>query len=406
MKIAYYIHHTAITAGGIFTYSIGILKQLINSPEIEKLIIITSKEVSERLNDFRKNDKVEIKIVDRNKFLINLMLKIWYAFYTTTLLIQSIIPIERFITALKKLITKINPYKKIIESSEVDVFHVPVQHSLIYKTKTPVIITMHDIQEYHFPEFFSLIERLHRAIKNKMAIWDSDHIIVSFNHIKNDIVKHFNIKEEKVSVCPPPFAEDWFVEKNESDWNEIRNKYGLERKFILYPAATWIHKNHTKLLEATKIIIDEGLDFDLVCTGNKTTYYIKILKSIEELELTDYAHFLGIVPEQDLISLYKNSSLVVIPTLYEAGSAPLYEAMRYQVPVICSNVTSLPYTIESAEFLFDPTDVDTLVEKIKNGLEDEQFRKRNVENSKLRMQYFKEIDYAKYFINAFKEILT
>jgi len=204
MKIAYYIHHTTIAAGGVFTYSIAILKQLIKSPEIEKIIIITSKEVSETLNEFRNKDKLEIKVVDRNKFLVNLMLKIWYALYTAILKIQSFIPAKKFSTRLKQSIAKINPYQKIIESSEIDIFHVPVQHSPLYKTKTPVIITMHDIQEYHFPEYFSLIERLRRVIKNNMAILDSNHIIVSFNHIKNDIINHFNIEEEKVSICPPP----------------------------------------------------------------------------------------------------------------------------------------------------------------------------------------------------------
>ena len=43
---------------------------------------------------------------------------------------------------------------------------------------------MHDLQEFHFPEYFSSQERLHRAINNKKAIEESTHIIVSFNHIK------------------------------------------------------------------------------------------------------------------------------------------------------------------------------------------------------------------------------
>ena len=271
-------------------------------------------------------------------------------------------------------------------------------------SKAPLIITMHDIQEYHFPEYFSLIERLRRVIKNKMAIYDSNHIIVSFNHVKNDIINHFNIKEEKVSICPVPFAEDWFLNKYESDWNEIQNKYDLKRKYILYPAATWAHKNHIKLLEAAKKIKDEGLEFDLVCTGNKMAHYKTIFKKIEELKLAEVTHFLGIVPEEDLISLYKNSSLVVIPTLYEAGSAPLYEAMRYQVPVICSNVTSLPDAIDNDEFLFDPTDTDAIAEKIKEGLEDADFRRRNIENSKLRMEYFKKIDYSINFTEVYQKI--
>lgn len=405
MKIAYYIHHTTIAAGGVFTYSIAILNQLIKSHEIEKIIIITSNEVSETLNGYRKNDKIEIKVVDRNKLLVNLMLRIWFALYTSILIIQSLIPAKNFSARLKHLIAKINPYHKIVESSEIDIFHVPIQHSPIHMIKTPVIITMHDIQEYHFPEYFSLIERLRRVIKNNMAIYDSNHIVVSFKHVKNDIIKHFKNQEEKVSVCPPPFAEDWFLKQNESDWNVVQNKYNLKRKYILYPAATWAHKNHSKLLEAVKKIRDEDLEFDLICTGHKTAHYKILVKKLEELMLTEVAHFLGIVPEEDLISLYKNSSLVVIPTLYEAGSAPLYEAMRYSVPVICSNVTSLPDTMGNDEFLFNPQQVADISLLIKKMLTDDNLRQKNLSNSIDRMNYFRSQNYDYKLLKVYQTLI-
>jgi len=405
MKIAYYIHHTTIAAGGVFTYSIAILKQLIKSPEIEKIIIITSQNVSEKLNEFRSYDRIEIKVVDRNKFIINLMLKIWFALYTVILIIQNLVPTKTISTKLKHSIAKTNPYNKIIESSKIDILHVPIQHSPILMIKTPIIITMHDIQEYHFPQYFSLIERLGRIIKNNMAIYDSNHIVVSFNHVKNDIIKNFNIQEEKVSICPPPFAEDWFLKKYESNWNEVQNKYDIKRKYILYPAATWEHKNHLKLIEALKKINDDGLEFDLICTGNKTAHYKIIFKKIEELNLTEMVRFLGIIPEEDLISLYNNSSLVVIPTLYEAGSAPLYEAMRYQVPVICSNVTSLPDTINNDEFIFNPNSIDEMVSLMKKMLTIKEFRRENVLNSKMRMDELRSEDYTYRFINVYKHII-
>lgn len=405
MKIGYYIHHTTISAGGIFTYSIGILRELIKSNEIEKLVIITSTEVVERVKDFIKNDKIEFKVVNRKSLTTSIRLMTWYLFYLILLLSQSLIIFKIFLDAFKRTIAGFNPYQKIIASSDIDILHIPVQYSPIYRTEIPVVITMHDLQEYHFPSYFSLKERLSRKIKNKMAIFDSDHIIVSFNHVKNDINKFFKVDKEKISVCPPPFAENWFLEKNETEWEETAKKHNLKSKYLLYPAATWQHKNHVKLLEAFKIIRDDGLDYDLVCTGKKTAYYNNaLLKKIEELNLSNYVHFLGIVPEEDLISLYKNTSLVVIPTLYEAGSGPLYEAMRYQVPVICSNVTSLPDTVGNNNFVFDPSNSGSITEKIKMGLTNEEFRKRNIENSKLRMDYFKKIDYSKHFIRAYQRV--
>ncbi len=406
MKIAFYIHHTTISAGGIYTYTIGILRQLYNSPELDKIIIVTSKEISETLAEFRNSGKIEIRIVDRQKFLVNLRMLIWYGLYVAVQLISDIFNSSSVLNRAKYLISKINPYNKIILKDKVEIFHVPIQYSPIYKIDVPVIITMHDLQEYHYPRYFSFKERLHRRINNKIAINDSDHTVCSFDHVKNDIIKYFKIDPKRVSVCPPPFADNWFLSKNESEWDQIQKKYSIKQSYILYPAATWEHKNHKTLLEAFRHIKAENLDVELVCTGNKTKYYSTIAKRISELNLSETVHFLGIVPEEDLISLYKNSSLVVIPTLYEAGSGPLYEAMRYQVPVICSNVTSLPDTVSNDEFLFNPDDVEELAKKIKKGLGDEDFRKRNIENSISRMDYYKKVDYSNNFIEVFQKLLN
>ena len=85
---------------------------------------------------------------------------------------------------------------------------------------------MHDIQEYHYPEYFSASQKLHRKINNINAINESDHIIVSFDHIKKDLLKHFSIEESKISICPPPFSEDWFLsDKFTSEETLIKNMY-------------------------------------------------------------------------------------------------------------------------------------------------------------------------------------
>jgi len=405
MKIAFYIHHTTISAGGIYTYTIGILRLLFNSPEIDKIIIITTNEISKTLDEFRANEKIEIKTIDRKKFTVELRMVLWYMLYAGLHILQDATRSPKIFEPIKKIVTKINPYYSVLTKNKIDLFHVPLQYAPIYKIDPPVMVTMHDLQEYHFPTYFSIKERLHRKINNKIAAQDSEHIICSFEHVKNDIVKYLKVKPEKVSVCPPPFADNWFLNKNESDWNTIQIKYKIEKKYLLYPAATWKHKNHLALIEAVKKIRDEELDIELVCTGNKTKFYETIQQKVERLALSQKVHFLGIVPEEDLIGLYKNSSLVVIPTLYEAGSGPLYEAMRYGAPVICSNVTSLPDTVGNDEFLFDPMNVNNLIEKIKKGLADESYRRRNIENSKLRMEYFSKINYSENFIRVYDKIL-
>ena len=90
----------------------------------------------------------------------------------------------------------------------------------------------------------------------------------------------------------------------------------------------------------------------------------------------------------------------MIPTLYEAGSGPLYEAMKYKVPVICANTTSLPETVSNAKYVFNPSDVNELSVLIIKMLSDENERRENVNNSEKRM---KELGQKNYF-KSFKDV--
>ena len=405
MKIAFYIHYSTISAGGIYTYTIGILRQLFKSTELDKIIIITTKEISDTLNEFKKDGRFEVRIIDRKIFVNKIRMLNWYALFTFIHFIEEILRSKIIFNPVKNFLAKINPYSSVLQDDEVDLFHVPLQYSPIYKINIPVIVTMHDLQEYHFPEYFSLKEKLHRKINNRIAVKNSDHIICSFQHVKNDIVKYLKVNPGKISVCPPPFAENWFLSKNETDWNKLETKFKISKDYLLYPAATWKHKNHITLLEAIKRVRNEGIDIKLICTGNKTDFFEIIKQKIESLELLPFVHFLGIVPEADLIGLYKNSALVVIPTLYEAGSGPLYEAMRYGAPVICSNVTSLPDTVSNEDFIFDPNNLSDLVDKIKRGLKDDNYRRKNIENSKKRMEILNKTNYSDNFLAVFKSVL-
>ncbi len=405
MKIGFYIHHTMLKAGGIFTYSIGILRLLLNADEIEKIIIITTPDVKGALSEISNNNKVEFRLLDRESFSNKVRLFLSFFLYDTSIIYKHYFPKSKILEKLKSISNFINPYQRIIKNSGIRLLQVPIQYSPIYKTSVPIVTTMHDVQEFHFPEFFTASERLHRAINNFKSVSESDHIIVSFEHIKKDLLKYYSIPTEKISVCPPPFADDWFATKKETDWQILEKKYSIKKKYLLYPAATWPHKNHIRLLAALKMVRENIPDINLICTGNKTDYYDIIHKNILELGLENSVKFLGIVLEEDLIGLYNNAELVVIPTLYEAGSGPLYEAMRYEIPVICANTTSLPETIVDERFIFDPYNEILLSKLIIEMLSDEKLIRENITNSKNRMTELSQYDYFENFWKVYKKLI-
>lgn len=398
MKIGYFIAYSG-AAGGVFNYSTGILNLLIKSDQIKKIFLFYTKSQSLYLQRYFTEPKVLPILTNRDNTYIK-------AREILSIIIQHIhiiMPIKYKI--IKTFSSIIDPYKKIIIKYPIDIFHVPVQTSPVYGLKVSVIVTMHDVQELHYPEFFSSENRMNRSIRYKIAVDESDHIIVSFNHVKNDLVKYFGADHDKVTVASFDFSDDWFFTNECSNYDTLKKKYSLPHDFILYPAATWQHKNHIKLLEAISILKGKGKRVFLISTGNKTEFYHTIENRINLLDLKSNVAFLGQVPIQDLTGLYHATRLVVIPTLYEAGSGPLFEAMWYNVPVVCSNVTSLPESIGNDEFIYDPNDPIEIANLIEKGLFDDEFRKRNIDNSKKRIEYYKRLKYIDKFIDAYRKAI-
>jgi len=80
--------------------------------------------------------------------------------------------------------------------------------------------------------------------------------------------------------------------------------------------------------------------------------------------------------------------------------------MRYGIPVVCSNVTSLPETVNNNEFVFDPNNLEEMTDKIKSGIVDEDFRRRNIQNSRDRMKDLEKNIYSESFVNSYKKLLS
>jgi glycosyltransferase involved in cell wall biosynthesis len=268
----------------------------------------------------------------------------------------------------------------------VDIIHSPVPAMPMFHWNTPLIITLHDVQELHYPQFFSPHERANRAVKNWLAIETTDKLVVSFQHVKDDLAQFFHISPEKIHVCPLPVSQNWLPNSHAHESSGVKEKYNLKEKFLLYPAQTWQHKNHIRLIQALAHLKGEGFAIPvLICTGKTTDFLHVIEEEITRNTVRAHIRFLGIVPEEDLVSLYKACEGVVIPTLYEAGSFPLIEAMMMGVPVICARTTSLPETIGDLQFTFDPLDHIDIANSLKLLLSDKNFRENNLANSQIRV---------------------
>ncbi len=274
----------------------------------------------------------------------------------------------------------------IIEQERIEVIHTPLQIFPNITLSVPMISTLHDLQPFHLPEFFTPEEIEFRNIFYRKAAEFGERVIVSFQHVKEDIVRFYNISAEKIDVCTMGMPE--LLPATSGQFEVIKQKYNLPEKYLFYSANTWRHKNHIGLIRGVKLLHDKyGIKIPLICTGFKyPDYFPQIETAISDLGLTDSVRFLGYLPEEEMPIILSGATLAVIPTLYEAGSYPLMEAMVQGVPVICSSTTSLPDTIGDLRFVFDPNSPDEMAEKMALLLSDEQLRMENIANSDAKVQ--------------------
>jgi glycosyltransferase involved in cell wall biosynthesis len=263
---------------------------------------------------------------------------------------------------------------------DIDIWLSPIIYTYpLFFLKRPYIFTLHDLQEKYYPNFFSRKEKFYRWLNNRALTRFATKIVCESNFVKNDIVKYENIVAGKVVVISSPPPIELLAASYNPNWDGfIKEKYGLPDKYLYYPAHFWPHKNHIQLIKAFNLIVQNNPDVFLVFSGSPQNYYTNVLKEIQNYHLENKIKCLGYIDYFDMQYVYKLSYMLVMPTLFESVSIPIYEAFKLGVPVCCSNVVALPEQIGDAGLLFDPNDYNDIADKISLYLYNESIRQEKI----------------------------
>jgi glycosyltransferase involved in cell wall biosynthesis len=260
------------------------------------------------------------------------------------------------------------------ESLECDVIHFATQSFIV--CSVPTVYNPHDLQHLHYPQFWTPQDIAWRETVYPAGCRFAHTVVVGSQWVKDDVVRQYRVSPEKVQIIPEAPSLQFHREPSQEFLGKIKNTYQLEQPFALYPAVTWAHKNHIRLLEALARLRDNcGLTVRLICMGARDeAFWPHIARCIEELRLEPQVKFLGFIPEEDLRAVYKLSQFLVMPTLFEAISLPIFDAWTEKVPVVCSNITVLPDQVLDAAVLFDPQSVESIANAIAKVATDEELR--------------------------------
>lgn len=250
-----------------------------------------------------------------------------------------------------------------LEALEPDIVHFP--HQAAFLTSVPSVYQPHDLQHVHLPQFFTRRDWKTRDMHYRAFCAQAALVAMASTWGRDDILNAYRLPPEKVGVVPLAPIVDRYPAPTAADLEEVRTRLALPEAFAFYPAQTWPHKNHERLLLAVAQLRErEGLEVPLVFSGASTPYRGHLEAVAARHGISRQVRWVGFVDTKDVRALYMLARCLVVPTLFESTSQPIFEALSAGLAVACSNVTATPRQVEDAALLFDPYSVDDIASAV------------------------------------------
>jgi len=233
----------------------------------------------------------------------------------------------------------------------------------------PLVITVMDLGYLRFPQHFTKPIYLKLKYWTYFSLKKAAKILAISQATKKDIVKFYKISPQKIVVAPAASSSlKTKVKKEEIE--KVKRKYGIESDYILFLGTLKPSKNIEGLIEGFRFL---GVkDLRLVIAGRKGWLYEKIFEKVRNLRLEKKVVFTDFVPEREIFPLMAGASVFILPSFWEGFGIPVLEAMSLGVPVVASNVGSLPEVVGKAGILIDPYKPQDIALGIKKALENKE----------------------------------
>ena len=297
-----------------------------------------------------------------------------------------------------------SPLANQLERSGVDVIHYP--DSIINPPGIALscVLSSHDIQHEYFPHHFPLKTRLLRKLTYGPSARKARRIITDSQFTRETLVEKFGVPAGKITPIHWGVDAAFRPDASLAEDQRVRHQYHLPRVFAFYPANTWPHKNHPRLVQAISLLQKKYRSAcKLVLCGQPGWGHDALLAALKAYDLQRDVLILGYVPAADLPALYRAASLLVYPSLFEGFGFPLVEAMSCGCPIVCSNVTSLPELAGDAAVLVNPYDVEGLADAMWRMLSDRDLRADLVARGLARAGHFSWEQAARQTIQVYRQ---
>jgi glycosyltransferase involved in cell wall biosynthesis len=248
----------------------------------------------------------------------------------------------------------------------------------VLNPKAKTLVFIHDLSFVYFPQFANPINLSDTTRFVPKAIKKANRIMTISESSKRQIINHFKVPAEKISIVYPAVDPSFFYRRSKAEINKVQRKYKLPPRYVLYHGTIEPRKNIEGLLAAyDKLPAKIHAQYGLVLAGGKGWQDEEILVAIAKLKKKGRNIIqTGYLPDADTAPVISGASVLVFPSHYEGFGIPPLEAMACGVPVIASNNTSLPEVVGNAGLLIGAEDTKAWTEGMAKLLTDHNLQQK------------------------------
>ncbi len=293
---------------------------------------------------------------------------------------------------------------------KIDLFHA-TDHYIPKLSKTPVVATLMDPIPLMRPDWANTRGRkLKNYFFRSSAQWASHYITIS-ESVVPDLVQYFGIKEEKITPIHLGVNMEDFAPVSEDAKTTVLNKLGLNinanrRGYFLFVGTLQPRKNVDRIIDAFSLLpLEIQQAYPLVIAGREGWSSEKTVEKLKKLIHAGVAQWLGYISFADKVVLLQTATALIFPSLYEGFGLPVIEAFASRLPVITSNISSLPETAGDAAYLIDPFDIEALAEAMKKIVYHPEYFQPLIEKGYLRATQMTWANCAQKTLDVYKAII-
>jgi glycosyltransferase involved in cell wall biosynthesis len=239
----------------------------------------------------------------------------------------------------------------------VGLFHA-TEHLLPWLTQARSVFTLHDTAYLHFPQHHLPRNRLFLRLMMPRFLARADAVIAVSEATRRDAERFYGLRGAKLRVIPEGVETRFRPLADSARLADVRARYRLPPRFILYVGTIEPRKNLVTLLEAYAALRAEEAHkgLGLVIAGGRGWLVESFFERLRGLGLEEAVTLTGYVPETNLPALINCAAVFAFPSVFEGFGLPPLEAMACGVPVVCSQASSLPEVVGDAGVLLPPLD--------------------------------------------------